>query len=246
MPKITIKTEWRALLIIIAATALSYWAYPQLPATVASHWNFQGEVDGWMSKNFHSLFFPALLAIMYLVFSIMPYIDPKKERYAEFAKVYRLMRDAILFVLLGIFTVATFYNLKYSVNVGAIVAGLIGALMVVARLGFGSTGRVLNTAGSLPQTILASTRRRSLYHLCLIWCAILPIQAKPSLTRRWALAQPASRASDWADRSWASRRLNSISIPRKRGLRLNRSARMRFHFERDSCRCLEVDSDLLS
>ncbi len=141
MPKITIKTEWRALLIIIAATALSYWAYPQLPATVASHWNFQGEVDGWMSKNFHSLFFPALLAIMYLVFSIMPYIDPKKERYAEFAKVYRLMRDAILFVLLGIFTVATFYNLKYSVNVGAIVAGLIGALMVVMGNYFGKIKR---------------------------------------------------------------------------------------------------------
>ena len=141
MPKITIKTEWRALLIIIAATALSYWAYPQLPATVASHWNFQGEVDGWMSKNFHSLFFPTLLAIMYLVFSIMPYIDPKKERYAEFAKVYRLMRDAILFVLLGIFTVATFYNLKYSVNVGAIVAGLIGALMVVMGNYFGKIKR---------------------------------------------------------------------------------------------------------
>lgn len=131
MQKMTLKTEWRALLIIIATIALSYWAYPQLPATVASHWDFQGQVNGWMSKNFHSIFFPVLLIIMYIGFLIMPYIDPKKERYAEFANVYRLLRDAILFVLFGVFTVATFYNLNYSLNVGAIVAILLGALMIV-------------------------------------------------------------------------------------------------------------------
>jgi len=141
MEKITFKTEWRALLIIIATIALSYWAYPQLPATVASHWNFQGEVDGWMSKNFHSIFFPALLVVMYLGFLIMPYIDPQKERYAEFANVYRLMRDASLFILLGVFTVATFYNLNYSLNVGAIVAGLIGALMIIMGNYFGKIKR---------------------------------------------------------------------------------------------------------
>lgn len=131
MQKMTLKTEWRALLIIIATIALSYWAYPQLPATVASHWDFQGQVNGWMSKNFHSIFFPVLLIVMYISFLIMPYIDPKKERYAEFANVYRLLRDAILFVLFGVFTVATFYNLNYSLNVGAIVAILLGALMIV-------------------------------------------------------------------------------------------------------------------
>jgi len=141
MQKITLKTEWRALLIIITTIALSYWAYPQLPATVASHWDFQGQVNGWVNKNFHSIFFPGILVALYIGFFIMPYVDPKKERYEEFAGVYRLMRDAILFVLLGVFTVATFYNLNYSLNVGAIVAILLGALMIVMGNYFGKIKR---------------------------------------------------------------------------------------------------------
>lgn len=141
MPNITFKTEWRALLILIATAALSYWSYPQLPTRVASHWNFQGQVDGWTNSTFHALFFPGLLLVMYLVFLIMPYFDPKKERYAEFAKAYRLMRDAILFVLLGVFATATFYNLDYQLNVGAIVAGLIGLLLMVLGNYFGKLKR---------------------------------------------------------------------------------------------------------
>lgn len=141
MNKLTLKNESRALIILIITLALSYWAYPQLPAQVASHWNFQGQVDGWASKNFHSFFFPGLLVVMYLSFLVMPLLDPKKERYTEFASTYRLIRDAILFVLLGVFTVATFYNLNYSLNVGAIVSGLIGVLMIVIGNSFGKLKR---------------------------------------------------------------------------------------------------------
>jgi uncharacterized membrane protein len=130
MNKITLKTEVRAFIIILATIALSYWAYPQLPSQVASHWNFQGQINGWSGKNFHSFFFPGVLIFMYLLFLVLPYLDPKKARYTEFAKVYRLMRDAIMFVLLGVFAVATFQNLNYNLNVGAIVSSLIGALMI--------------------------------------------------------------------------------------------------------------------
>lgn len=141
MQKMTLKTEWRALIILLATAMLSLWAYPQLPLKVASHWNFQGQVDGWSSRTFHTILFPGLLIAMYLMFLIMPYFDPKKERYTEFIKVYRVMRDAIMLVLFGVFTAATFYNLNYPINVGAIVASLIGLLMIILGNYFGKLKR---------------------------------------------------------------------------------------------------------
>lgn len=141
MQKITLKTEARALIIMLGAIILSYWSYPQLPIKVASHWNFQGQVDGWSTSLFHALLFPGLIMIMYFTFLVMPYFDPKKERYLEFESVYRLMRDAIMFVLLGVFAAATFYDLNYPINVAAIVSGLVGALMIVMGNYFGKLKR---------------------------------------------------------------------------------------------------------
>lgn len=141
MEKITLKTEYRAVLILLATIGLSLWAYPQLPLRVASHWGFNGEVNGWMSRDFHSILFPALMIVMYLMFLVIPYFDPKKERYLEFAKVYRLMRDAILFMLLGVYATASFYNLNYDINVGVIVATLLGILMIILGNYFGKLKR---------------------------------------------------------------------------------------------------------
>jgi uncharacterized membrane protein len=141
MIKIKLRNELIALTILAITAALSLWAYPQLPLRVASHWNFQGEVDGYMSRGMHSLMLPGILFLMYITFLVMPYFDPKKERYQEFAKVYRLMRDAILFVLLGVYASATFYNLDYPVNISAIVASLIGLLMMLLGNYFGKLKR---------------------------------------------------------------------------------------------------------
>lgn len=136
MNKITFKTEWRSLLILLITIALSLWAYPQLPLKVASHWDFQGQVNGWSSRNFHAIFFPALLIIMYIFFLLMPYFDPKKENYKKFAKIYILIKDSVLFVLFGVFAAATFSNLGYPINIGAVACGLIGLLLIVLGANF--------------------------------------------------------------------------------------------------------------
>lgn len=139
--KINFKSEILPLAIIILTGLFSFWAYPELPAKVASHWNFQGNVDGWSSRNFHAIFFPLLILGIYLLFLVIPYIDPRKERYGEFIKVYRLMKNGIILVLAGVFVAATGYNLGWNLNVGAIVASLIGILMIVMGNYFGKLKR---------------------------------------------------------------------------------------------------------
>jgi len=141
MKKINFKSELFSWIILFAVIILSVWAYPQLPERVSSHWNLQGEVDGWSSRKFHSLFFPILTIVMYFGLLLMPLLDPKKERYQEFIKTYNLIRHALLFVMGAIFFAATFFNLGYNINIGAIVGALVGALMIFLGNYFGKIKR---------------------------------------------------------------------------------------------------------
>ncbi|MFA6417335.1 MAG: SdpI family protein [Patescibacteria group bacterium] len=135
--KFSWQTEIWPLLIIAVVVALSIWSYPQLPAKVVSHWDFNGQANGWMSREFHAIMFPVLMAFMYVLLSLMPKFDPRSERYSEFANVYLTFRTMIMLVLAVTFGAATFANLGYPINIGATVSGAIGILMIVLGNYFG-------------------------------------------------------------------------------------------------------------
>jgi uncharacterized membrane protein len=124
-----LKNEITSLIIIVSAIVLSFATYSHLPEIVASHWNFAGQVDGWSSRNFHAIFFPALLLFIYLLFTFLPRLDPKKENYPKFARTYRLFEVALLFTLFLVYAIATLVNLNYPINVGVSISLIVGLLM---------------------------------------------------------------------------------------------------------------------
>ena len=76
------------LVIIVLSIAVSLYAYPSLPDQIPSHWNAQGEVDGYMSK-FWGLFMLPLISIgLLLLFMAIPVIDPLKANIKKFRKQY--------------------------------------------------------------------------------------------------------------------------------------------------------------
>ena len=135
--KQTFKTECFPVLLLLITVGFSLWSYNLLPDMVATHWNIQGQVDAWGSKKFSNLFFPGLLIAIYLLFNFIPNLDPKKERYAEFANVYLMMRNAILSVFVIVFISTTLFNLGYQLNISAIVGGAIGILFLLIGNYFG-------------------------------------------------------------------------------------------------------------
>jgi len=139
--KFSLKTEIWPLLIILATIILSLWSYPQLPAVVVSHWDFAGQANGWMSREFNAILFPIILIFMYVLFTFMPKLDPRGERYEEFANVYLIMRNAIMLVMMVVFIATTLFNLGYNINIGATVAGVVGLLMIVLGNYFGKIKR---------------------------------------------------------------------------------------------------------
>lgn len=129
--QLRLKDELFPLSILLLAILISILSYNQLPEQIVSHWNLAGEADGWSSKKFHAIFFPALLIFIYLLMNILPKIDPNKKRYAEFQKVYLTLRNIILLSLFIIFTGATLSNLGYNINIGILASTTIAILFII-------------------------------------------------------------------------------------------------------------------
>lgn len=66
-----------ALIAIPYVYLASIWNH--LPETVPTHFNLQGEADDWHSKTFLIYVPGAILVFMYLLFLVLPKIDPKRK-----------------------------------------------------------------------------------------------------------------------------------------------------------------------
>jgi uncharacterized membrane protein len=54
--------------------------YPNLPEKMASHFNFAGEPDGWMSKQSYFLFLGGILGLIVLEFTFLPWLIGKMPK----------------------------------------------------------------------------------------------------------------------------------------------------------------------
>jgi uncharacterized membrane protein len=129
--KLSIKSEALPILAIIASAILGFYFYAHFPAQVVSHWNFQGMPDRYSGKFTGAFAIPMMLAGMYLLFLILPILDPKRDRYQSFEKVYHFFKAAIILLLLGVYIASGLYNLGYNVKINLVVPLLIGILMIL-------------------------------------------------------------------------------------------------------------------
>lgn len=129
--KPTIKTEIVPIVLVGASLIASVYFYRHFPDRVVTHWNFAGQPDGYSSKAFAAFFFPLLNLGMYLLFLGLPYLDPKKNRYPDFAKVYHVFKAVIIGVMSIIYGIVGLAGLGYSVAVEKVLPAIIGVLFIV-------------------------------------------------------------------------------------------------------------------
>lgn len=75
----TLKKEWYVLVILLMPFAASVILWDQLPDTVPTHFNIQGEADDWGPKWMTAIMLPGIGLGVYLLLLITPLIDPKKK-----------------------------------------------------------------------------------------------------------------------------------------------------------------------
>ncbi|MDP2778122.1 MAG: DUF1648 domain-containing protein, partial [Anaerolineales bacterium] len=73
----TTKTASIITLVMIALALLAgALLWNQLPDQMASHWNVNDQVDGYMSKFWGVFLMPLITVGMFLLFLVIPNIDP--------------------------------------------------------------------------------------------------------------------------------------------------------------------------
>lgn len=79
------------LLFIVTITAVGIVLYPSFPANIASHWNVNGEADGYMQKFWGVFLLPMMMAGLFLFYLIIPTIDPYRANIETFRKQYNFL-----------------------------------------------------------------------------------------------------------------------------------------------------------
>lgn len=111
------------LILIIMAVGLYFW--PQLPDRVPSHWNINGQIDGWSSRNFAVFFFPALIAGLYVLLSFLPLMDPLRKNIELFAEAYWGFKVIFILFMGGLYLLTLWVGLGHQVDVSrAVIAGI--------------------------------------------------------------------------------------------------------------------------
>ena len=128
------------LLMIIGATFAGLLLWNRLPDQMASHWNAQDQVDGYITKFWGVFLLPLITLGMFILFLIIPSIDPLKANIAQFREVFNL------FIVLMVAFMVYLYGLTLAWNLGYTGFRMSGALLPAIGLLFIFIGFMLRRA----------------------------------------------------------------------------------------------------
>ena len=118
------------LVIILFSFGLATYFYPQMPDQMASHWNAAGEIDDHMSKFWALYLMPFITVLMFLMFLVIPKIDPLKKNIEKFRVYFDWFVLLIIAFLFYIYLLTIAANLGYLFNMTTMILPAIGALFI--------------------------------------------------------------------------------------------------------------------
>ncbi|MEO8908959.1 MAG: SdpI family protein [Gemmatimonadaceae bacterium] len=123
--------KWIPFLIVIAAITASAVVYPKLPETMATHWDMDGQANGWSSRFVGAFITPLLMLAVWGFLRVLPAIDPRGSNYLKFGDAFQAIVVSIMFFLLAMHIFILRAALGYPVALQRGVPLGIGVLLVV-------------------------------------------------------------------------------------------------------------------
>lgn len=128
---ITKTTSIIALTMISLALLTGAALWNQLPDQMASHWNANGQVDGYMSKFWGVFLLPLITLGMFVLFMSVPNIDPLKANIAQFRETFNLFIVLIIAFMLYIYELTLAWSLGYQdFNMSTAMLPFMGVLFI--------------------------------------------------------------------------------------------------------------------
>ena len=129
-----------ACVVILISIIAGVLLFDKLPDPMASHWNLNDEVDGFMSKFWGVFLLPLVSLGLLLLFLLIPYLDPLKENIAEFRNSFNL------FIVMMILFLSYTWLLTIAWNLGFRFFKMSTALLPALGLLFIFVGYMIRTA----------------------------------------------------------------------------------------------------
>lgn len=119
------------LLMIVGATLAGLLLWNRLPDPMASHWNINDQVDGYMSKFWGVFLLPLISLGMLALFLVIPSIDPLKANIAQFRETFNLFIVLIAGFMIYLYGLTLAWSLGYTnFNMSGAMLPAIGLLLV--------------------------------------------------------------------------------------------------------------------
>ncbi|MFH0860702.1 MAG: DUF1648 domain-containing protein [Candidatus Altiarchaeota archaeon] len=128
-------------LIMMVSFAVGLYAYQQMPDRVASHWNAQGKVDGYMPKFWGVFLMPVIMALVSTLFLLIPRIDPLKANIDKFRGYYQGFILIVAAFLLYIYLLTVFWNFGHRFNMTLALVPALGLLYYCVGIVMGHAQR---------------------------------------------------------------------------------------------------------
>lgn len=130
--KPTFKSEVLPIALILISFMMSIYFYAHFPDRIPTHWDFKGNVNGTSSKGFGAFFIPIINMVVYLLILLLPNIDPRRDRYAQFAKPYHIVKTAIVAFMTLVYLYIGCIGLGYKIfSMNTLTSVSLGILFII-------------------------------------------------------------------------------------------------------------------
>jgi len=125
------RTEWPLWALLLAMFAMAAITWPHAPDRIPVHWGLNGDVNRYGGKFEGLLLIPIIALAVYLLFLVLPRLDPGRANYAQFAGAYTLLRFSILMVLALVDGVIHLWIRGIHTPMSTLIPMFVGAMFVV-------------------------------------------------------------------------------------------------------------------
>jgi len=114
--------------LVLVTSVISVYFYPMMPEQMASHWNAQGRVDGYMGKQTGLFIMPGVMVGLAVLLYVIPYLDPLKRNIDKFRPYYEGFIVFMCIFLLAIQYHIILWNLGIQISTNVVISIGIGLL----------------------------------------------------------------------------------------------------------------------
>ncbi len=128
----TMKTRNIQILIvglILISFLMGAYLYTYMPEKMASHWDANGRVNGYMPELSGLFLLPVISAILFLAFMLIPKIDPLKANIEKFRGHFDVFVLLLFVFLFYIHMLIMLWNLGYRFNIMQLLAPALGVII---------------------------------------------------------------------------------------------------------------------